>query len=259
MATGCRPERRARLVAVKPKPGGVAPSVRSSSARRVSLAPRRAIKAKLEHALLGIIAEVPEISGYDIVKLFNYSTAHYWHAHAGQIYPTLERMVTDGLIRSRDVIQHGRPNKRLFTITTEGQRVLIEWLQSPFEGLKLKHAPLLRCRFLGHLGAEGAREKLVEEREAWREYLNVYRDIERMVFSYSTEYPDVNMMFSYFTLRRGIDWMEENIRWCDWAIAEVEKHRALFAKKSEPAAAGDAAAVTRKRATNQTRWLIGNL
>jgi len=246
-------------MAARRRTGGVAAPVRSSRARRLSIAPRRAIKAKLEHALLGIIAEVPEISGYDIVKLFNYSTAHYWHAHAGQIYPTLERMVTDGLIRSRDVIQHGRPNKRLFTIAPEGQRVLIEWLESPFEGLKLKHAPLLRCRFLGHLGADGAREKLVEEREAWREYLNVYRDIERMVFAYSTEYPDVNMMFSYFTLRRGIDWMEENIRWCDWAIAEVEKHHTLFAKKPDAATIGDGAAAAKKRASNQTRWLIGNL
>jgi DNA-binding PadR family transcriptional regulator len=245
-------------MAAKRKTGGATPPVRSSGVRRFSLAPLRAIKAKLEHALLGIIAEVPEISGYDIVKVFNYSTAHYWHAHAGQIYPTLDRMVTDGLIRSRDVIQHGRPNKRLFTITPEGQRVLIEWLQSPFEGLKLKHAPLLRCRFLGHLGADGAREKLVEEREAWREYLNVYRDIEQMIFSHSTEYPDVNMMFSYFTLRRGIEWMAENIRWCDWAIAEVEKHRALFAKRTDSAAPIDPAAA-KKRVSNQTRWLIGNL
>jgi DNA-binding PadR family transcriptional regulator len=250
---------RENLMAAKRKTGGMTPPIHSSKARRPSIAPRRAIKATLEHALLGIIAEVPEISGYDIVKLFNYSTAHYWHAHAGQIYPTLERMVTDGLIRSRDVIQHGRPNKRLFTITPEGQRVLIEWLQSPFEGLKLKHAPLLRCRFLGHLGADGAREKLVEEREAWREYLTVYRDIERMVFSYSTEYPDVNMMFSYFTLRRGIEWMEENLRWCDWVIGEVEKHRALFAKKADAAPASEATQLAKKRPSNQTRWLIGNL
>ena len=35
-------------------------------------------------------------------------------------------------------------------------------------------------------------------------------------------------MFSMFTLRRGIDWMEENMRWCDWAVAEIERNRALF-------------------------------
>jgi hypothetical protein len=128
------------------------------------------------------------------------------------------------------VIQRGRPNKRLSTITTHGQAMLLEWLESPFEGIKLKHAPLLRCRFLGHLGADGARAKLIEERDGWQEYLNTYREIERVVFPRPHEYPNANMMFAYFTLRRGIDWMEENIRWCDWAISEIEKNRNLFDK-----------------------------
>jgi len=208
------------------------------AARAVATKPRRApraIKATLEHALLGVIAEVPEISGYDIVKIFNESMVHYWHAHPGQIYPTLERMAQAGLIRSREVIQRGRPNKRLFTITPAGQAMLLEWMQSPFEGVKLKHAPLLRCRFLGHLGADGAREKLVEEREGWRKYLAFYRDIEQAVFARKTEYGNANMMFAYFTLRRGLDWMAENIRWCDWAIAEIDQHRDLFAVNDGPA------------------------
>ena len=56
------------------------------------------IKSALEHALLGLVAEVPGITGYDIVKIFDLQMAHYWHAHQGQIYPTLDRMVdaTDG-------------------------------------------------------------------------------------------------------------------------------------------------------------------
>ena len=45
-------------------------------------------------------------------------------------------------------------------------------------------------------------------------------------------------MFSYFTLRGGIDWMEENIRWCDWAVAEIDRNRRLFARESQSAAAG---------------------
>ena len=84
---------------------------------------------------------------------------HYWHAHPGQIYPTLERMEHDRWISGREVIQKGRPNKRVYSITTKGREVLVEWLQSPFEPFKMKNSPLLRSRFLGHLGAEGARDK----------------------------------------------------------------------------------------------------
>jgi len=109
-------------------------------------------KASLDLALLGLIAEVPGVSGYDIMKIFDLSMAHYWHAHPTQIYPTLDRMEEFGLIKRRNVVQRNRPNKRLYTITPAGERLLIEWLESPFEGINLKHPPLLRCRFLGHLG-----------------------------------------------------------------------------------------------------------
>ena len=171
------------------------------------------------------------MSGYDIMKIFDLSMAHYWHAHPTQIYPTLDRMEEFGLIKRRNVVQRNRPNKRLYTITPSGERLLIEWLESPFEGINLKHPPLLRCRFLGHLGADGAIAVLKEERRSWAIHLKRYREIEKNYFADGKGYRDVNAMFSMFTLRRGIDWMEENIRWCDWAIGEIEKQsRAVSAE-----------------------------
>ena len=185
-------------------------------------------KASLDLALLGLIAEVPGVSGYDILKIFDLSMAHYWHAHPTQIYPTLDRMEELGLIKRRNVVQRNRPNKRLYTIAPSGERLLIEWLESPFEGINLKHPPLLRCRFLGHLGADGALAVLKEEQRSWAIHLKRYREIEKNCFADGKGYRDVNMMFSMFTLRRGIEWMEENIRWCDWTIGEIERNRALF-------------------------------
>jgi PadR family transcriptional regulator, regulatory protein AphA len=193
-------------------------------------------KASLDLALLGLIAEVPGVSGYDIMKIFDLSMAHYWHAQPTQIYPTLDRMEEFGLIKRRNVVQRNRPNKRLYTITQAGERVLIEWLESPFEGINLKHPPLLRCRFLGHLGADGAIAVLKEERRSWAIHLKRYREIEKDYFADGRGYRNVNAMFSMFTLRRGIDWMEENIRWCDWAVGEVERNRALFPAESTKAA-----------------------
>jgi DNA-binding PadR family transcriptional regulator len=184
--------------------------------------------ATLDLALLGLVAEAPGVSGYDIVKIFDLSMTHYWHAHPPQIYATLERMGKFGIIKRRKVAQRKRPNKHVYTITPAGERILVEWLEGPFEGMKLKHPPLLRCRFLGHLGADGAREILAEERLSWVLQLRVYREIERKHFAGGKAYRDVNTMFTMFTLKRGIDWMEENIRWCDWALGEIERNRALF-------------------------------
>jgi DNA-binding PadR family transcriptional regulator len=185
-------------------------------------------KATLDHALLGLIAEQPGLSGYDLVKIFNLSMVHFWHAYPTQIYPTLDRMERLGLIKGREVVQRDRPNKRQYTITTAGRQRLVGWLKSPFEEIKLKHPPLLRCRFLGHLEEGVARAKLLEERAAWEHQLDLYRKIEQQYFADQAGYRDVNSMFSMFTLRRGIDWMLENIRWCNWAIAEIDRNHMLF-------------------------------
>ncbi len=187
-----------------------------------------AIKSSLEYALLGLISESPGVSGYDIVKIFELSMRHFWHAHQGQIYPTLERMEAAGWIKSRQVIQHGRPNKREFSSTPAGERALTRWLHSPFEKMKLKYPPLLRTRFLGHLGADAARAQLQEHKHETGRYLDELREIERGFFAHIQRYPDVNVMFSFFTLKYGIGWMEENLRWCDWALAELERNLALF-------------------------------
>lgn len=195
------------------------------------------VKASLELALLGLIAEYRAISGYDIVKLFDLSMVHYWHALHGQIYPTLERMQAEALITSREVIQRGRPNKRLYSITAAGRAVLLEWLSSPCEDVKLKHAALLRCRFLGHLGPDAAIEHLKAEREGCAAILRRYLDIEKEGRRrFPSGYPDANTMFAWFTLRRGIIFAEESMRWLDWAIGEVEINRNLFMEsKPDPA------------------------
>ena len=212
-----------------------APVRRGTVARKQSASAATApVKASLELALLGLIAASPRISGYDIVRIFNLSMRHFWHAHQGQIYPTLARMEREGWIASREVIQRGRPNKRLFSILPAGREALERWLSSPFEDLKLKHAPLLKTLYLGHLGAEGALEKFAEQRAACVAYLEELRGIEREFFN-EGGYQDEHRMFAYFTLRYGIGWMEESIRWCDWATTEIENHRALFSTPSSDA------------------------
>lgn len=206
---------------------------KQEKANRTAAATKR-IKASLELALLGLIAEQPARSGYDLVQTFRLSMVHYWHAHPGQIYPTLERMERDRWIAGREVIQRGRPNKRVYSITPEGRRVLLEWLQSPYEPFKMKNPPLLRSRFLGHLGAEGARAKYAETRSAVASYLDELRGYDRMIAERGGPYKDVHQMFVYFTLRRGIEFARNEIEFCDWAMAEIQRHRELFGESAAP-------------------------
>ena len=224
----------------------------ATASGRKTTAPKQ-IKSSLELALLGLIAELHLPSGYDLVQTFRISMVHYWHAHPGQIYPTLERMERDGWIQGREVIQSGRPNKRVYSITPAGQQILLEWLQSAYEPFKMKNPPLLRTRFLGHLGADNAREKILESRRAMEAYLELLNGYDREFAAKGRDpYHDVNMMFVYFTLRRGIQFAQNEIEFCDWAIAEIERHRELFDGEpapSQPDAQAQAKSGPRSRAS----------
>jgi len=202
-------------------------------------------KASLELALLGLIAEAHHRSGYDLVQTFRLSMVHYWHAHPGQIYPTLDRMERDGWIAGREIIQRGRPNKRVYSITAEGRRVLLEWLRSPYEPFKMKNPPLLKSRFLSHLGADGARAKFAEMRDTMAGYLEVLRGYDREIAKRGGPYKDVNEMFVYFTLRRGIEFARNEVEFCEWAMTEIERHRGLFADAGAERPASKPARVAR--------------
>jgi DNA-binding PadR family transcriptional regulator len=145
-------------------------------------------------------------------------------------------MERDGWIAGREVIQRGRPNKRVYSITAEGRRVLLEWLQSPYEPFKMKNPALLKTRFLARLGADGARAKLAERRAALESYLEVLRGYERAIEERGGAYHDVDQMFIYFTLQRGIDFTRSEIEFCDWAIDEIERHHGLFPNEEGSAA-----------------------
>jgi len=77
----------------------------------------------LSYQVLGVLARQPR-SGYDIVKQLE----HFRPAKTSQVYPTLAKLEELGLVASQDVAQTSRPNKRLYTVTDQGQQELIAWI-----------------------------------------------------------------------------------------------------------------------------------
>jgi DNA-binding PadR family transcriptional regulator len=58
--------------------------------------------------------------------------------NAGQIYTTLGRLERDGLVEDDAVAQNGRPNKRVYRLTGEGQKELDGWLADATPSPRLK-------------------------------------------------------------------------------------------------------------------------
>ena len=70
----------------------------------------------LKYALLGFL-NYDNKTGYELKQTMDRSTNHFWHAKQSQIYQTLKKLESDGLVVSHPEHQESRPDRRVYAIT----------------------------------------------------------------------------------------------------------------------------------------------
>jgi DNA-binding PadR family transcriptional regulator len=177
----------------------------------------------LEHAILVSLAE-RSASGYDLARRFDASIGHFWRASHQQIYKVLGRMESDKLVESNLVAQAGRPDKKVYAITTEGRGELTDWLATPTppEGLRSEFAVKLRALHLGDRNVLVAQVK--RRRSEHAAQLAAYEQ------SAAKFYPDPSTLADdeigpYLVLRGGLRAEAGAIEWCDEILTHLEVAR----------------------------------
>ena len=84
----------------------------------------------LTHAILVSLTEQSG-SGYELARRFDRSIGYFWSATHQQIYRTLRAMDNDGWVRATTVAQQGRPDKKVYTVSTAGRAELSRWIVDP--------------------------------------------------------------------------------------------------------------------------------
>jgi DNA-binding PadR family transcriptional regulator len=79
---------------------------------------------------LGMLTDGPA-SGYDLKKQFESSFAHFFAAGYGSIYPALSWLSENGLVECEQVLQEGKPDRKVYQITSDGHEFLLKALQNP--------------------------------------------------------------------------------------------------------------------------------
>jgi len=78
---------------------------------------------------LGMLTD-GEASGYDLKKQFESSFGHFFAAGYGSIYPALSTLAEQGLVSCEEIPQEGKPDRKVYAITTEGRDFLLDALQN---------------------------------------------------------------------------------------------------------------------------------
>lgn len=101
----------------------------------------------LGFSLLGLLQKQPQ-SGYDLRRLFSTTPLAHYSDSPGAIYPALNRLKEQGLVRSIVEKGAGLRFRRVFSVTPKGLARLRQWLSQPVTRDAIVHAvPELLMRF----------------------------------------------------------------------------------------------------------------
>ena len=110
----------------------------------------------LTHAILTALLE-EDLTGYELAKQFDVSLGFFWTASHQQIYQTLKRLYAEELVTAREVSQTGKPDKRVYSLTDSGRRLLDAWVLSETKKRKVTDELFAKLYTVGHSSNKAVR------------------------------------------------------------------------------------------------------
>jgi DNA-binding PadR family transcriptional regulator len=169
----------------------------------------------LGDAILACLTERP-MTGYELAKTFDSSIGFFWKADHQQIYRELSKLRDRGHIQGREVVQSGKPNKMVYTLTSEGKAALRHWAARPSRPASIKDDLLVRLYALDSIDIEPLRDDLMARLEYHRDRLARFERILNKRFPDGTASPaDTGKLLG---LRIGLRYERAVAEWCEEAI-----------------------------------------
>jgi DNA-binding PadR family transcriptional regulator len=167
--------------------------------------------------ILGFLRFRPR-SGYDIKQSVELSTRFFWGASFGQIYPELGRLERRGLVEVDSSVEDGR-RRKVFRLTTAGERAVDEWLRSESELFQYRDEGLLKLFFGDLVDLEAVLEN-VRRMRAWREEAIIF--FRTQIEPHAQEDADEGHPFPHLALQYGIAMLEGQAQWLTGVERDLE-------------------------------------
>ncbi|MBL4794648.1 MAG: PadR family transcriptional regulator [Pseudomonadales bacterium] len=168
----------------------------------------------LKHTILAML-ENGEITGYGIAKKFHGTFGFFWNASHQQIYQELAKLSNSGLVKFEAITQSGKPDKKIYRITSTGLEELKSWIEVPMDLPKIKDQLMVKL-FVGHLvKPEILESQIKEHKKLHQEKLNTLNELTHKDATAS----NVTKRLGRLALKRGIALHQS---WLEWAT-EVQE------------------------------------
>ena len=194
----------------------------------------------ITYGVLGLLAFLGPMSGYDIKRAFDHVLAPMWGAAHSQIYKELRRMETLGWVRMKREEQESRPDRKVYSIMPAGRQALIAWEGQPSFVLQMRDELLLKILF-GSYAPPGALKATVKAGiEFYEQRLAVFQDnLDHLIIRHDQpqETPEAGQSagdpFARLITQLAIAGTETYLKWLHEVLAFVEGNQEEQRKQEE--------------------------
>ncbi|MEU8772329.1 PadR family transcriptional regulator [Streptomyces sp. NPDC048606] len=187
----------------------------------------------LRHAVLAALLD-GEYSGYQLAKGFDIGVANFWHAVPQQLYAELAKLEKDGLVTGREVVQEGRPNKRVFRVTEAGHAELERFAEAPSKPSFIRDDLLVKVQSADRIGTAEVIAQLEERATAAEAKIEILTRLLRTLRGPLDE--DAYLLRGeriggYLTCLRGLAFEEGHRDWCVRAAGVLRERQRAHAQR----------------------------
>jgi DNA-binding PadR family transcriptional regulator len=154
---------------------------------------------------LGVLS-MGEASGYEIKKKLEGPFRYFYDASFGSIYPALNRLQKDGLVTGAAQAQEKRPDKKVYSLTTEGRLALVRDLAQDPAADRLRSEFIVAMRFAHLLPPRRVSEMIDRRLAEFRQTVAHLEQLDR------TSAPSLDFLLGYAlaVYRAEIDYLEQH-------------------------------------------------
>ncbi len=188
----------------------------------------------LQKGILGLLTLKP-MTGYELKSLFDNSINYFWTAQQSQIYRELGTLEGKGQVTSRIEPQTGRPDKKVYSITPQGDEALQLWFNTfPAKlSMAIRDEITLRIFFGDRIDPEELKYQLKRFIKEKQGVLGVLRTMNEACKEYMTDIGrGKDVFFQRLTIKKGLLVFEAEVRWAEECIKDIEELQAGIKDKA---------------------------
>lgn len=176
----------------------------------------------LQYAILGLLTLKP-MTGYELKTVFDSSINYFWTAQLSQIYRDLGTLEKKDYVSSRVEEQKGRPDKRIYSITSKGDQAFQTWLNDFPKQLStaIRDDICLRTFFGSRIPLDELEFQLKRFIKEKQEVIDILHMIEKCKDHCETGPDSERLFFQLLTLKKGLLVFGAEIQWAEECLKDI--------------------------------------